>query len=130
MIDGTKAPRTARIVEERSSRLMDDNEVYFRHQVAKENKTKSVITTIVVMVILFIGIGVWYNNTHYNSTFQKNFMSSCENNGGSASSCDCAYSVLQQNYSYSEAKAIDADPNGPESQAWLSDVTSQCGTSQ
>lgn len=109
---------------------MDNNEVYFREKATiRESKTKSVITTIVVMVAAFILLGIWYNNTHYNSTFQNNFLSSCEGQGASASYCACGYSILQSEYSYSEAKAINADPNGPDGQAWLSDVQNQCGTS-
>ena len=96
-----------------------------------ESSAKTVIVTILVMIGAFIAIGAWYNNTHYNSTFQNNFLSSCQSNGGSASSCSCVYSTLQQHYSYSTAKYVDANPNASDSQAIMTWVANQCtGSSQ
>jgi hypothetical protein len=109
---------------------MDDDEVVSHPNKNSQSKTKNVVITIIVMIGLFIGIGVWYNNTHYNSTFQNNFMNGCEGQGGSASGCACAYGVLQSEYDYSEAKAINADPSSPDGQALASSVSSQCGSSQ
>jgi hypothetical protein len=80
----------------------------------------------VVASAIIGGIASWWNNNHYNSTFESNFLASCENNGGSPSACSCSYNVLQQQYSYSQAKYFDANPNAPDSQSALSAISSQC----
>jgi len=104
----------------------EDQQVYIKHKVEKESKTKSIIITIVVMIGLFIGIGVWYNNTHYNSTFQNNFLSGCESNGGSSSKCSCMYTTLQANYTYSQAKYFNANLSAADTQSAMNWITGQC----
>ena len=113
---------------------MDDQEPEHK-PTSNQNNTKNVVVTIIVIIGLLIGIGVWWNNTHYNSTFQNNFMSKCESGGSStATSCGCAYGVLMANYSYSQAKQMDADAtagiSSPDLTAWTASVQSQCGSSQ
>ncbi len=111
---------------------MENNDDESQTGTKKQSNAKNIIITIVVIIGLLIGIGVWYNNTHYNSTFQNNFMSSCESNGGNTSSCGCAYGVLQANFSYSEAKSLDSNPSSSNTyyQSYTSDVQSSCGSSQ
>jgi DNA-binding transcriptional regulator of glucitol operon len=92
----------------------------------RNSNTKSVVMTIIVMIVLFVLLGSWYNNTHYNSTFQDHFMNSCESNGGTVAGCSCAYSVLQNQYTYDQAKDIDTNPSSPNTQAWATSVYSQC----
>ncbi len=97
-------------------------------QKQKHRRNRNIIIWLVVIVVSLFGIGIWYNDTHYNSTFQNNFMNGCESQGGTSSSCGCAYSVLTSNFSYSEAKSINANPSGsPYSQSYVSDVQSTCG---
>ena len=111
---------------------MDEQQSVVQQKINKQNNSKNIIVTVVIMIAAFIGIGVWYNNNHYNSTFQNNFLSKCEANG-SASGCGCAYGVLQANYSYSQAKQMDKDAtagiSSPDIQAWTASVQSQCGSS-
>jgi hypothetical protein len=111
---------------------MNQEESAVRRKINQQHKTKNVVITIIVMIGLFIGIGAWYNNTFYNSTFQNNFMSKCET-GASASGCGCAYGVLQAGYSYSQAKQMDSDStagiSSPDIQSWTESVKSQCGSS-
>ncbi len=95
--------------------------------IQRQRRNRNIFIWIAVIVISFVGIGIWYNDTHYNSTFKNNFMNGCENQGGSTSSCGCAYNVLSNNFSYSEAKSINANPSGsPYSQSYIRDVRSTC----
>lgn len=90
-----------------------------------ENKIRGIVLTAVITVGALLSIGAWYNNTHYNSTIKNNFITACEDNS-SASMCDCSYGVLQSEYSYSQAKYMDANPQSPESQGFYSDAIGQC----
>lgn len=94
----------------------------------KQSNARNTLTTIMIMIVIFIAIRYWYNNTHYNSSFQNNFMTNCEGGGSSVSGCSCAYNVLQNEYTYSQAKAMDANPNSINGQAWKASVVNQCGT--
>jgi len=69
------------------------------------------------------------NNTttsDYNSTFENNFINSCETNGGSSGQCSCVYTKLKANYTYQQALKIDADPNASDSSAAMQWVANQC----
>jgi hypothetical protein len=93
----------------------------------KGSRTPTVVITIIVMVVLFIGLGIWYNNTNYNSTFETNFMNSCESNGSaSAAACGCSYNVLKANYSYSQAKYFDSNLQAPDTQTAFTWIANQC----
>jgi hypothetical protein len=95
----------------------------------QQHKSNNTLLTIVVMVGIFIAIGVWYNNTHYNSTFQNNFMSNCETTN-TAAGCGCAYGVLAANYDYSQAKAMDSNTTAGittvDTQSYKALVANQC----
>jgi len=94
-----------------------------------QNRNRNVFIWVVVIIVVIIGIGVWYNNTHYNSTFQNNFLSGCESNGGSSSKCSCAYTALQANYTYSQAKYFNANPSAANTQSAMNWIASQCTNS-
>lgn len=88
------------------------------------SKNNSVVTTIVIAIVVFIGIGILYNNTHYSTTYEDNFLSSCETSGGTADSCGCALGVIKANYSYQQAKSFDTYVP----QYVTDKVTQQCAT--
>ena len=87
----------------------------------------TIVASIIIMLAIIVGLIIWYNKTHYNPTFQNNFMTNCENNGESSSGCSCAYNVLENNYTYQEAKDMNANLNSSLVQQWLGLVKSQCG---
>jgi len=93
-------------------------------QIHKRNR--NVVIWVLVIIVGIIGVGIWYNNTHYNSTFQNNFLSSCENNGGSASRCSCMYTTLKTNYTYSQAKYFNANLSASDTQSAINWIASQC----
>lgn len=88
------------------------------------SSTKLVFSTMVYVVIGLLAIGVWYNNTHYSSTYKDNFLSSCEENGGDADNCGCALGVIESNYSYSQAKSFDTYVPSEVTDK----ITDQCGS--
>lgn len=49
----------------------------------------------------------YWHNTHYNAQFESNFMTSCNNAGGTASVCSCYYNGVKTHYTYQEAVALD-----------------------
>lgn len=80
--------------------------------------------------IVFVAVsGYIHNKTSYNSTYESNFLASCQQQGASTSSCACAYDQLKQQYSYSQAKYFDANPNAPDTQDAYKNIASQCAQS-
>lgn len=76
-------------------------------QQKKSNTALAVTMTILIAILSFIGLGVWYNNTHYTQQYDTNFMSSCMSNGGNSSACACVLNNIKSSYSYSDAKKFE-----------------------
>lgn len=73
-----------------------------------KSRAKAIGASIFITVVVLVGIGIWWNNTHYSAAYDNNFLSSCESGGQvSADTCGCALGVIKANYSYKEAKSFD-----------------------
>lgn len=96
---------------------------------SKEKKKKNVVFGIIIVIAALLGFGTWYNQTHYNPTFENNFIGSCKSSGGSDTLCGCAYKELKANYPYSKAKYFDNHIDDTESQEALTSIASKCSES-
>lgn len=62
--------------------------------------------TVAVLITAFVVIGCGGGND-YPASAQRNFVESCEQNGGSTKACDCALDKIQDDLSYQEFKRED-----------------------
>jgi hypothetical protein len=97
-----------------------------QHVVNAGAKAIGYIIGFVVVSLIIGGIADWWNNNHYNSTYQNNFITAYEGKGASAAACSCVYNQLTQHYSFSQAKAFDANPNDGDTQVAMQNLASQC----
>lgn len=78
--------------------------------------------SVLITIVVILGYGYWYNQNHYSSTYDTNFLSSCQGSGGSTDTCGCALGVIKANYTFSEAKSFDSYTP----QYVLDKISSQC----
>jgi hypothetical protein len=68
-----------------------------------------------VLVFVAIGIAIAFfimrPRASYPAVVQRNFLASCERNGGSDASCRCALSKVQRRYTYDQFAQIERDTN-------------------
>lgn len=60
-----------------------------------------------LFLIVFTGSIWWLHNNRYNSTFRNNFINGCVNDVVTRQTCACALDLMEDNYSYKEAKQFD-----------------------
>jgi hypothetical protein len=71
------------------------------------NATAKIVGYIIGFIIvsgIIGGIRTWWNNNQEQTAYDTSFIQSCENNGGSASFCQCGLKDVRQKYTTQQAE--------------------------